>query len=590
MSLITLKNTGNQEPFNFRNHFRAPLELPPKSSVSLVSAIVYKGEELNVINNETWYAMVGNVATGQPELNPVYQYQLPAGTDVFTPAEIVLEMTSQMNSSMGQCAYMGDVNGSLTSPAPWKLTWQNGSKRVLIEQQQRTGVVEGVTDLAQYPYSFDPLVYTTGIIGNWVNLRRSGLLLPLFDGRTAIGTTYQNPVTGLHNGCIPRNGGHIVFQPQKNAGGTYDRSIYMGLGQTNPQDSSLAHFQNDNDATFGTYYIETFNDGATIKARVMLNEGAPKNSRTIEPAVQEGADITLNPANQYTFCMEWNSPYTMLIKYSTDYDDSVADPFSSATWTDWVDGTTAGDEVNIPTYNDNYAPMVSMDRQGDMKIRGTFSHQAGTWAYQDAGVDDSGISNNGFDCIGGTLASLTTDTLAGTYPNQYLKKEIQILTNTFDTQFTQQLREVWDREISFWYSTKLGKILGFKEAVQILTIVTGSGDLLSSYEGEDDVTNSHILPTIHIQLTNFGIGSKNGVVSNDVKDIAVIPQFNDALNSNTQLFYEAGYENKINLNNLQTININQIDVLVTYDNNTQARILENSSTFIIKFHKGEEGH
>ena len=83
-----------------------------------------------------------------------------------------------------------------------------------------------------------------------------------------------------------------------------------------------------------------------------------------------------------------------------------------------------------------------------------------------------------------------------------------------------------------------------------------------------------------------GIGSP--IVN--VKDVGVIPQFNDTekSNSNTQLYFESSYENKINLNNLQTININQIDVLVTYDNNTQARILENSSTFVLKFHLGKE--
>ena len=84
--------------------------------------------------------------------------------------------------------------------------------------------------------------------------------------------------------------------------------------------------------------------------------------------------------------------------------------------------------------------------------------------------------------------------------------------------------------------------------------------------------------------------SKNGVVSNNVKDIGIIPQFGNTenSNSNTQLHFESAYENRINLNNLQTININQIDCLVTYDDNTQARVLENTSTFIVKFHLGKE--
>ena len=171
-----------------------------------------------------------------------------------------------------------------------------------------------------------------------------------------------------------------------------------------------------------------------------------------------------------------------------------------------------------------------------------------------------------------------------------MKKDVKVLTNTSVTDgFTQQKREDWDNGIQFWYGTQIGKILGFSSYEQILTPST-IDPLISNYVGTEGVTNTNLLPTLHIQLTNFGIKSKNGVVSNDVKDVGVIPQFNDTekSNSNTQLYFESSYENKINLNNLQTININQIDVLVTYDNNTQARILENSSTFVLKFHLGKE--
>ena len=99
------------------------------------------------------------------------------------------------------------------------------------------------------------------------------------------------------------------------------------------------------------------------------------------------------------------------------------------------------------------------------------------------------------------------------------------------------------------------------------------------------------LPTLHIQLTNFGIESKNGVesVSNNVKDVAVIPlfSFNDD-SDDTQLYFESQYENRINLNNLQELTLNQIDCMLTTDDNTPAKFLLNYSTIILKLHKGVE--
>ena len=136
--------------------------------------------------------------------------------------------------------------------------------------------------------------------------------------------------------------------------------------------------------------------------------------------------------------------------------------------------------------------------------------------------------------------------------------------------------------------SQFGKILGFAGAIQVLKPNTGA--TLYCYDGGAPTDNSYQLPTLHIQLTNFGINSKNGIVSNNVKDIAVIPQFNDTEKQaiNTHLYFAHSYENKIALNNLQTININQIDCLITYDNNTQAEVLKDFTTLVIKFHKPGE--
>ena len=593
MSLITLKNTGSQEPYTFRNHFRAPLELPPHSSVSLVSAIVYKGEELDVTGNDSWYSMIGNTSDGNAPLNPTQQHILePQGQQYFTPTQLSTAMTDNMRQNTGQPAFMGHTTPGANEA--WSVVWNSVTNKMKISQVSEPTPVEGATDLALYPWSGDGTLYTTTITGDYINLFRTANAAANANERT-IGTTYLNPVSGTHSGTIPRSGGHIIFQPQKNpVTGEYDPNTFFGLGQTSPQMSSLASFQTDTTATFGTYYIELYGAGGATpsRARVMLNEGNPSTDVTIEPAVQQGAfqPIPGVVGQVYTYAFEWNSPYSMLIKYSIDYNATLADPYGSATWTTWVDGTTTGSETWIPTFNDNYAPMVSIDRRGDMKIRGTFSHQAGTWDYIEQGLGEEFGVNSCFDCQTGVLAS--TDTLTGVYPNQRLKKEVKILTDTsLVAGFNAVQRDNWDECIILWYETALAKLLGFGSNFQQVLIEDPLlTPYVASYQGTDIVTNSKILPTIHIQLTNFGIESKNGVVSNNVKDIGIIPQFGNTenSNSNTQLHFESAYENRINLNNLQTININQIDCLVTYDDNTQARVLENTSTFIVKFHLGKE--
>ena len=577
MSLITLKNDNRQKPWNFRNHFKSPLELPPNSSVSLVSAVVYKGEELNIEDDNNWYGCIGNTAC---ELNPVYKYRIPPTQDTFSPLEIMDEMDDEFNTTSGQPAF--SRIGNLLTTSAWKSTWDTTTSKVTVSLTQNPSLVESGEDPAIFPWSANGTLYNLALDATtlWTEIERTATVGSTQD--EAMGRIF-GLTNDSHQGCIARNGGHILFQPQLNpATNQYDPNVFFGLGETHTTGSALAFFQANANACFGSFYIEQYGPGGATpsRARIMLNDDHPHQL----PATptQLGTLITLDPANTYTYSIEWNGPYTIKIKYSTNYNPAVpATDWLSATWTTWYDFALPANDLAIPTYLDNMSPIVRMDRRGKVLCRATWSRFSGGWDWEQAGLQNSGY----FSIEATPVSGIGSDELVGTYPNQQLKKEVKLLTVTtppFDEE------DEWDRDGGILINSEFGKILGFAGATQLLA--PDANNTVYTYEGGAPTDNSYLLPTLHIQLTNFGINSKNGIVANNVKDIAVIPQFNDTEKQaiNTHLYFAHSYENKIALNNLQTININQIDCLITYDNNTQAEVLKDYTTLVIKFHKPNE--
>ncbi len=578
MSLITLKNDAQQSPWNFRNYFRDPIVLPPKSSVSLNSAVVYKGEEVDTEENNTGMVMVGDIDSG---LNPAYPFVLPLnanGGTTFTPVGLAQALKSSVNGIMGQPAYADNLNGTETFNAEYIST----SKKIIPTFTQKT-----LPPLA--PYS-QPLGNTNGIFFN-PSTTVAGATRVVRNGLPYNPAGGIEPVQSATWGqSVPRNGGVLLFQFKQNALGQYSPGTSVGLGMTTSGGSDEGSYAVNNPlAPVGIIRVATYGPGGTTpsRCRVDLNEGDLENANYV---TLTGAITTLDPANIYTFAFYWDGPYSIALKYSTNY----APPFENPAnvWIDVYSMKGANPTKSVPTFVDNLSVIVRAENTSEVvDVLGTLGNSA-YWDWEtdaDIGGRDDILFEIADDAV-------FTDTLEGVYPAQFLKKDIRILNDTEANDFPLE-QQFWDVAADV-FETELGKLLGWSNggdapsgASLLLSPATAGQYQIWNANPSGTVANTNLLPTLHIQLTNFGIDSKNGAVSNNVKDVAVIPQFNintEDKSSLQHLYYQSGYENRINLNNLQELTINQIDCLLTYDNNTEAVALEDFTTLIIKFHKGKE--
>ena len=89
---------------------------------------------------------------------------------------------------------------------------------------------------------------------------------------------------------------------------------------------------------------------------------------------------------------------------------------------------------------------------------------------------------------------------------------------------------------------------------------------------------------VHIQITNLPIRSWNGTISNLCKDIAVcfLNRESDAITTTGYVEYEAPYPVEIALNNKQTITLQSMDVLITYDNNKPVQNLTGVTEIVLQ--------
>ena len=89
---------------------------------------------------------------------------------------------------------------------------------------------------------------------------------------------------------------------------------------------------------------------------------------------------------------------------------------------------------------------------------------------------------------------------------------------------------------------------------------------------------------VHIQITNLPIRSWNGTISNLCKDIAVcfLNRDADAITGAGYVEYEAPYPVEIALNNKQTITLQSMDVLITYDNNKPVQNLTGVTEIVLQ--------
>jgi len=139
--------------------------------------------------------------------------------------------------------------------------------------------------------------------------------------------------------------------------------------------------------------------------------------------------------------------------------------------------------------------------------------------------------------------------------------------------------------------THIGDVMGLEGApITLNNDILGVGAPYGVY-GLDGVHSLHLserVNSLHIQIENLAIQSQNGVRSTQNKTIAVVSTQDafmnlDPLNSNNIYNDTAPVVNWIDLNNYDEMMLQQLQVKITYDDNTEAKSLINRSDVTIMF-------
>lgn len=569
MSLITLKNDDNSKPYSWRCFFREPIEIEPKSSISVVSAVVKPSQNIDMEDNEVFYWTMGENTI----LNPVQTGRVNVGVESWVPEDLAEAITDDLNSISGQPAFLNQGWDCFISDVDEKFTFSSTQNTLPLEAPIPLWTGLNAT-------------YITMAVGVGVNdytrIRRTPAGAP-----TIVEMSYG---ASWAEGICPRNAGHIIYKPTPIGGGVIARDMRFGLGATysTSSGSEISYFTSPagqaSGANFGLIGLR-FDAGALGSALVQpyINIG----SLEVGIETNKGVAFQTVAGTDPVFCIEWTTPYSMKVKYSLNYDPAVpANDFLNAVWVDMYDmATDPVGVIQFPTYLDNLSPMVQIRGAGQqVEVRGTLSdtiNEAGNWDWVAEGMAraDPRLSYE-FDVDEGT------DAFVGAYPNCFLNKRIKILGDTLEEGFSDADRVEWQFGLSQPLEiTEFFKRIGY--ANPIITLVNDDATYQSSSMEADNLPIvANYIPTIHIQLTNLAVKSKNGIVANNVKDIAVIPMFDEVADDNT-LRYIAPYENRININNLEKLNLNELDILITTDENTPATFLSHHSTVVVKIHKGE---
>ena len=524
-------------------------------------------------DNETYYWTMGSTT----ELNPVYIGRLDLGQEVFTPDEIADDVSQDLRGIGGQPAYNDD---GIIPNESWECFTDTDGKFVFSAKQTPVPPEQPSEAWTGLPNAY----FTTAIgagANDYTRIRRTGLLAPT-PAEMSVGASWSE-------GVCPRNGGHIIFKPTPIGGGAIPRTHKYALGATYQTaiGSEITYFTSPagqaSGASFGSVGIRLDNGAlGSALAQPYVNGGNLEVGNEVDVGVAYQTVAGTNPV----FCIEWVSPYSLLIKYSLNYDPTVpATDFLNANWITMYD--MRADPVGViqlPTYLDNLSPMVLIRGAGEqVEVRGTLTtsiEEAGKWDWVAEGYARTNAK------LRRRMNVPTTDVFVGAYPNIFLNKEIKILGDTIEVGFTNADRAEWENGLNVnVIDTEFLKLLGFTPP--IIELVNDDATYQSSSLTANNLpTTSNTIPTLHIQMTSLAIKSKNGIVSNNVKDIAVIPLFDETGNDDILRFI-APYENRINLNNLEKLTLNELDILITTDENEPADFLTHHSAIVVKIHKGE---
>jgi len=145
--------------------------------------------------------------------------------------------------------------------------------------------------------------------------------------------------------------------------------------------------------------------------------------------------------------------------------------------------------------------------------------------------------------------------------------------------------------------TETGYVLGFRvpsDPTAIVELQEDPGDSsVFSLVSENTIQPSEESFTNHIQLTNLPLISQNGVVSSVAKSIFIANTLcvHSTQDMGSYRFFcdRAPYPMWIDLNNLEKIELNRLDVLITDDNNIEQNSLGGSTEIVIMFRQKEQG-
>jgi hypothetical protein len=125
---------------------------------------------------------------------------------------------------------------------------------------------------------------------------------------------------------------------------------------------------------------------------------------------------------------------------------------------------------------------------------------------------------------------------------------------------------------------------------------TGNPFVLYGVNGSNAVSSGNDEFNLHYQLTNFGIDSKQGVASTNNKSIMVLNNIeiqNTNINSYKAYSFSQPFPLWIDLNNYGELNTQFIDVLITDDDNNEAKHLVGKHSLTLAFRqkpKTDEGY
>ena len=144
--------------------------------------------------------------------------------------------------------------------------------------------------------------------------------------------------------------------------------------------------------------------------------------------------------------------------------------------------------------------------------------------------------------------------------------------------------------ISMGYQLGFNNINSGADVKNLVNISPGLDELT----GADDLSAGGTAFSHHIQLANLPIISQNGVVSSVTKTIYVldglcIDNYHDTTSYRT-FCDKAPYPLWIDLNNLETIELNKIDVFISTDENTPQLSLYGQTELVVQFRDKENGN